>query len=296
MRKQFKTWGVMFVCLGSRAVSLWLSPSYSCRDFLLCLQRQVAVYGKPRKLYSDQGSQLVAAAGEVREWHSFREEAEKEGIVWEFSPVACAWRNGQAERAIGLAKAALKQQVDSHELLDFCELETALLRVAEVINRRPLTARLYDDNEFYPVCPANLLLGRVHGYRGTRSEGDLTSSLSQRLEKVSRVVELWWERWQAAAFSLFTPRYKWKQEVRPLAVGDVVLLLSSGKLGPGTYRLAMVDRLFPDESGVVRTVEIAFTSRRKRGRAVREVSRMAVQRLAVILPAEERWSAGMQEN
>ena len=105
-----------------------------------------------------------------------------------------------------------------------------------------------------------------------------------------------WERWQAAAFSLFTPRYKWKQEVRALAVGDVVLLLSMAKLGPGSYRLAMVNKLFPDESGVVRTVEIAFTSRRKRGRAVRETSRMAVQRLAVILPAEERWSAGVKED
>ena len=46
-RKVFKAWGVMFVCLGSRAVSMWLSPSYSCHDFLLCLQHQVAIYGKP---------------------------------------------------------------------------------------------------------------------------------------------------------------------------------------------------------------------------------------------------------
>merc|ERR1711867_182478 len=72
VRKTFKTWGVLFVCLGSRAVSIWLSPSYSCRDFLLCLQRQISIYGKPRSVLSDQGSQLVSAAGELKEWTQFR--------------------------------------------------------------------------------------------------------------------------------------------------------------------------------------------------------------------------------
>ena len=139
-------------------------------------------------------------------------------------------------------------------------------------------------------------MGRVSGYRGTRVEGDLTSSLSDRLEKVARLVDLWWERWQSAAFSLFTPRRKWRQEVRALQVGDVVLLLSSGKLGPGSYKLARVSELLPDEEGVVRTVVITHSSRRKRGRVALESSRMAVQRLAVLLPVEERWEAGVAEN
>ena len=92
-----------------------------------------------------------------------------------------------------------------------------------------------------------------------------------------------------AAFSLFTPRRKWKQEARALAVGDVVLLLGKGKLGPGTYKLAMVTKLLPDEAGLVRTVLIRYGSKRRRGQAAHEECKMAVQRLAVLLPVEERW-------
>ena len=181
--------------------------------------------------------------------------------------------------------------MDGHELLDYSELETALLRVADTVNRRPLTARFYSEDEFYPVSPSDLLLGRAAGYQGTVREGDVSSSLSERLEKVNRLVDLWWERWEAAAFSLFTPRRKWKQETRNLAVGDVVMLLSKAKLGPSTFRLAIVRELVPDETGVVRTVIIGFSSRRGRGRVMEECS-MAVQRLAVLLPVEERWEAG----
>ena len=77
-------------------------------------------------------------------------------------------------------------------------------------------------------------------------------------------------------------------------MGDVVLLLSAGKLGPGTYRLAIVRRVLPDEEGVVRSVILGVPSRRRRGQQVQvDEMRMAVQRLAVLLPVEERWQGGL---
>ena len=96
-------------------------------------------------MHSDQGSQLVATAGEAKEWEGLAREVRDLGITWSFSPVACPWRNGQAERAIGLAKATLKRQLASYELLDYAELETALIRVAAILNQRPLAVRLYSD-------------------------------------------------------------------------------------------------------------------------------------------------------
>ena len=293
-RKNFKTWAVLFVCMGTRAVAIWLAASYSCQDFLLCLQRQAAVYGLPQAVHSDKGSQLTAAAADLKEWDSFAEEALKQGVVWSFSPTACPWRNGQAERAVGLAKSTLKRQVDAYELLNFAELETALLQVAAVMNRRPLTARIYDDDTFFPVAPADLLHGRAESYCGTAVE---EGNLVVRLQKVSRFVELWWERWQSAAFLLFTPRGKWALSRRALQVGDVVMLLGERKLGPGTYRLAMVSQVHPDEAGVVRTVSIRMRSRRRRGdRGGLEECVMACQRLAVIVPREERRQAGILED
>ena len=287
-RKAFKTWGVLFSCLGSRAVSVWLAASYSTSDFLQCLQRQISIYGVPASIHSDRGRQLVSAASDVREWEGLAEEARKLGISWTFSPVACPWRNGQAERAVGLIKSSLKHQVDSYELLSYAELETALLRIAAIVNQRPLAVRLYSDSDFYPVSPSDLLLGRMAGYGGTQEERVGEFELGPRMEKIQRLVELWWRKWEEQAFLLFTPRKKWRLEARPVQEGDIVLLKSDSKLGPGTYRLARIVELHGDEDGVVRTVTLLLKSRRRQRNVVMERVVMAIQRLSMLLPKEEQ--------
>merc|ERR1711867_254562 len=101
------------------------------------------------------------------------------------------------------------------------------------------------------------------GYKGTRVEGPGEVSLGPRVERITRFVEIWWRRWQDAAFALFTPRKKWCKERRAVAVGDVVLLKADKKLGPASFRLAKVAAIHPDEDGVVRSVTLSVKSRRK---------------------------------
>ena len=74
----------------------------------------------------------------------------------------------------------------------------------------------------------------------------------------------------------------------------MVLLQGDNKLQKGVYRLGVVEELHPDERDRVRTVTLLLQDRRKRGTIpeTRRV-RMAVQRLAVVLPAEEKWEAGL---
>ena len=76
--------------------------------------------------------------------------------------------------------------------------------------------------------------------------------------------------------------------------GDVVLLRSEGKLGPGVFRLALVERVHPDEDGVVRTVSLTMRDRRRRAGPPQTIStKMAVQRLVVLLPVGERWQGAV---
>ena len=277
-------------------MAIWLASGYSSEAFKLCLQKQVAVYGKPQEIHSDKGSQITATAKELREWEAFASEVEETGIKWTFSPTASPWRNGLAERCVGLAKSCLRRTVDSFELLSFVELEAALKRVASVLNARPITVRLYDDSDFYPVCPGDLLHGRIAGYDPGMEQG-CQVDFSVRLERVQRFAELWWKRWEEAAFLLFTPRQKWRQECRSLAVGDVVMILSRAKLGKDSYKLARVARLHPDEDGLVRTVTVVIKSRRVRGRQLHtEEVCLPVQRLVVILPAGESWEGAVSSD
>ena len=304
-RKCFKAWGVLFVCLGCKAVAIWLSPSYAAKDFMDCLQKQVAIYGVPVSIHSDKGSQLTAAASDLREWEDFSRQAEELGITWTFSPTACPWRNGQAERAIGLAKRSLEHVVNHFETLTFVEMEAALLKTAALLNRRPLSARIYSEDEFHPISPSDLLLGRISGYQGWASEETLGegTDLGPRLEKVNRLTQLWWQRWTEAALELLTPLKKWTRAFRNLEVGDIVMLHGGKAFGKGEYRLGRVQALNTDSDGLVRTVVVGLCSRRRRGREAEAANRVplelvpvAVQRLSVLLPVEEQQELQLQAN
>ena len=95
-------------------------------------------------------------------------------------------------------------------------------------------------------------------------------------------------------------RKKWQQENRNLQTGDVVLLLSPSKLTKGEYRLGVIKETTPDKDGVVRTAKVGFRSRRRRAREAADECRVplevivvACQRLADILPMEEKWKGGL---
>ena len=61
-----KAYGLIFNCLATRAVHVDISPDYSIEKFLMVLQRFVSIRGYPSKLYSDNGTQLVAANKELQ--------------------------------------------------------------------------------------------------------------------------------------------------------------------------------------------------------------------------------------
>ena len=126
--------------------------------------------------------------------------------------------------------------------------------------------------------------------------------LTQRMEKVAGFTERWWKKWSQDAFPLLAPRSRWKSEERNLRVGDIVMLKTEKKWGPGEYRLARVVEASPDRRGHVRTVKIAMRDRaRGRGEPLDRLRggtttiQMAVQRLAVILPVDEDWGGDLEE-
>lgn len=61
-----KAYGVIFNCLGTRAVHVELAPDYSTEKFLMVLWRFVSLRGYPAKLLTDNGTQLKAANEELQ--------------------------------------------------------------------------------------------------------------------------------------------------------------------------------------------------------------------------------------
>ena len=212
-----------------------------------------------------------------------------------------------AERSIGLAKDILAKVVNKHHTLNFAELETTYIRVASIMNKRPLTARLYNEDEFVPISPSDLLLGCTTNLEDRvismweDPEQDMIQ-LQQKQEAIADVVDQWWTQWQQDSFSLFCPRKKWTTQHRNLQQGDIVLVRYQQQLGKDRFRLGKVTELHPDKHGAVRTVTVGLRDQKKSRREQTNQAKtsqttmtLAVQRLVVLLPADETWSEGLAQ-
>merc|ERR1711867_235891 len=98
---------------------------YATRDFLLAW------------------SSHTSAAGESPDWRTIQHSTAPSGTCWRFVPAATPWRNGLAERVIGMVKRSMRLQLDSGALINFAEMGTLLLRISSIMNARPLSARSY---------------------------------------------------------------------------------------------------------------------------------------------------------
>ena len=261
----FKLWVILFVCLNTKALKLYLAGGYSTQDFLLAWDAFVADQGEPITCHSDRGSQLVSAAKlspdmEVPEYDWDLVASSMRKTVWHFTPAQAQFRNGAVEIFVKKFKRTLEHKF-SNRKMKLLEMETALKIVASVANSRPLSARYgpkggTDPDYLTPLTPNMLLTGRANIEIPVR-DYDNTSNPLVRLEYVQRVVSEWWEQFKIQNFTSLVPTQRWQHERRNLRVGDVVLVQYSGKSSPGTYRLARVIRVEVDKvDGLVHTCDV----------------------------------------
>ena len=65
--KRAQHYGVIFTCLNTRAVHLEMAVDLTTMEFVQVLRRFFSIHGYPAVLLSNNGSQMVGAARELRE-------------------------------------------------------------------------------------------------------------------------------------------------------------------------------------------------------------------------------------
>ena len=99
-RTTMKVYGVLISDLLTRAVYVDLSANYSTDCFLMVSCRFMAMYGYPRVMFSDRGTQLVGAAQALKavifdfDWNKITKNGAQKGIDWKFSPADSPWWYG----------------------------------------------------------------------------------------------------------------------------------------------------------------------------------------------------------
>ena len=102
-KKTTKHYGVIFTCLNTRAVYLELAVDLSTMEFMQVLRRFFSICSYPAVMLSDNGSQMVGAANELREMvegldaDQLCEFCSEKGIQWMFTKPAAPHQNGCAE-------------------------------------------------------------------------------------------------------------------------------------------------------------------------------------------------------
>ena len=90
-----------------------VSQDYSTDAFLQVLRRFSSLRGWPKRIFSDNGTQLVAASKELcsvvkgLDWEFLQKYGVKYGTKWQFSPADAPWYNGATESLVKTVKRAL---------------------------------------------------------------------------------------------------------------------------------------------------------------------------------------------
>lgn len=298
-----KVWSVLFVCLNTKALKMYLAGGYGTNDFLLAWDAFTADHGEPLTCHSDRGTQLVSAAKYNPDLeapnYDFDVVAKKTKTVWHFTPAQAQFRNGAVEVFVKKFRRTLDHKFRNRKM-KLLELNTAFKVIASVVNSRPISARYgpkggNDPDFLTPITPNMLLTGRVNSDIPIR-DYDTSSNVLVRLDYVQKVVQEWWDQFKIQNFSSLIPTQRWVLSQRNISVDDIVLVMYSSKSSPGTYRLARVIGVEKDEvSGLVHTCEVVYSllAELKQEEVAeykgitKKTLRVPIQRLVLILPVEE---------
>lgn len=139
LRGEGKAWICIFTCAVYRAVHFELASTLSTQGFLECLRRFVARRGRPRIIYSDNGTNFTGAANVLNKlnWEKISKYSSAIQIEWHFNPAA-PWWGGWWERLIGILKTLLRKILGKASL-SYETLHTIICDAEAIINGHPLT-------------------------------------------------------------------------------------------------------------------------------------------------------------
>ena len=258
-RGREKRYGCIFTCLATRAIHIETAHSLDADAFINCLQRFIARRGKPRVVWSDNGTNFVGAERELREElrrlqsTGLQGKVANDGISWKFNPPAASHMGGVWERQIRSIRKVLAGLCHQQTLTNDAPA-TLLCNVEAILNNRPLTVVSADLSDPEPLTPNHLLILRpAEALPGTFDNRDLYCR--NRWRQVQYLSDIFWGRWRKEYLSHLQKRSKWLWATKNVSVGDVVLLIDD-KASRNTWQLGRVLETFPGADGCVRSVRL----------------------------------------
>ncbi|XP_068149446.1 uncharacterized protein [Drosophila tropicalis] len=153
-------------------------------------------------------------------------ELSQQEISWYFNPPSAPHMGGAWERLVRSVKTVLYRITPNQKFSDE-SLLTAMAEVEMTVNSRPLTYVSLDDEDQEALTPNHLLLGSSNGEKPICDPEQIDYKWSLRQSEM--FANLFWKRWVKEMLPNITRRSKWHKKVKPIGVGDIVLIVDENQ-------------------------------------------------------------------
>ncbi|XP_075150403.1 uncharacterized protein LOC142224509 [Haematobia irritans] len=225
-----KRYGALFTCLTIRAVHVEIVHTLSTASCILAIRNFIARRGAPREIFSDNGTNFVGAERELREatkaidTNEFVRVFTSRETKWNFNPPAAPHMGGAWERMVRSIKTVLYKIMPSRAPNDET-LRSMMAEVENIVNSRPLTYVPIDHECQEALTPNHFLLGSSNGMKPLSDCDDSAIVLRNSWLYSQQYANQFWRRWVAEYLPSLTCRAKWFEKTKPLAVGDLVVVI-----------------------------------------------------------------------
>ena len=153
-RSKRKVWGVTLNCVATRAIHIAVTENDGTESILLTLRKFISLRGCPSVIYSDKGSQLLAASEDLKKWSNGNK------VMWKTIAAEGQHKNDLSESLIKSIKRTLLHTIGK-SCLSFSGLQMIFYEVANIINGRPIGIVTGTDHTCpIAITPNHLILRR----------------------------------------------------------------------------------------------------------------------------------------
>lgn len=260
-----KAYICLFVCLTTKAIHIEIASDLSAETFLDALKRFLARRGPISFLYSDNGTNFIAAKRHLEELHNFlaakdtctafRNELNNRKITWRNIPARAPHFGGIWESQIKSVKAHLFRAIGT-QLLCYEELLTVLTQIECLLNSRPLC--LLSDQPHAILTPAHFL-NTTPLQSLPALEINESMSLGNRKKLLDHMVQSYWKRWHVEYLHTLQLRQKWNSPAASIQPGTLVLI-SQDNTPPLRWPTGTIEQVYPGKDGVTRVALVRTTA------------------------------------
>ena len=253
-----KRYGCLFTCLQCRAIHIELAQTLTTDSFIMAMLRFVNRRGAPKEMFSDNGGNFVGSAAELKGWmsnlnqESINRSLCDHNIRWNFNPPLASHRGGVWERMIRSVRRVIYRTAGRQSMNEEV-LGTYLSQAERIVNDRPSTTLREGPEEPVPIRPSDLIQPR--SYKLNTIDLSLGELVEKRWRVVNDLTEAFWKRWKSEYLPMLQLRQKWFAPKKELKVGDMVMI-SSESTSRGVWPLGIVEEVFRDADGLVRTADV----------------------------------------